>query len=179
MITLICPNCAASLNIDESRQFAFCQYCGTKVTNLNNSIEVNRTTEINNLVLRMLEFEKRGDFTRCAEYCNRILDIDPHNAIAREVEVRLPGYSAGPNIIVVYHSDLDDRYKLRVTLDGRRWEVLSRNETASFELPEGRHVITFSGTKTYKHKIVVKDKKEKITLVYAASRMRNTIQQIT
>lgn len=177
MIILTCPNCSANLEIDESRQFAFCQYCGTKIANLNNSFELNRTAEIDNLVIRMLEFEQRGDIQRCTEYCTRILDLDPYNLKAREVERRLPTYSVGPNVTIVYRSVHDDRFKLRITLDGRKWDVLSKNETLLLDLPEGKHRITFSGKKTYTYDITVVDKQKKITIVYTADRRRNTIEQ--
>lgn len=31
MVDLKCPNCAASISIDDTREFGFCSYCGTKV----------------------------------------------------------------------------------------------------------------------------------------------------
>ena len=31
MISMQCPNCNANLEADSSREFVFCQYCGTKV----------------------------------------------------------------------------------------------------------------------------------------------------
>lgn len=30
-IALKCPSCGADISLDESRDFGFCQYCGTKV----------------------------------------------------------------------------------------------------------------------------------------------------
>lgn len=30
-LTLKCPNCGADIEVDSSREFCFCQYCGTKV----------------------------------------------------------------------------------------------------------------------------------------------------
>lgn len=178
MTILTCPNCTANLEIDESRQFAFCQYCGTKIANINNSVELNRSTEINNLILRALEFEQRFDYQRCAEYCARILDLDPYNTIARGIESRLPSFSTGPNVSIIYQSDLNDRFKLRVTLDGRKWHTLNAGETLCLELPEGKHKIVFSGTKTYTHNILIPDKKQRITLVYTAGKRKNTIEQL-
>ena len=31
VIKLVCPNCKANLELDDSREFGFCQYCGTKI----------------------------------------------------------------------------------------------------------------------------------------------------
>lgn len=178
MVVLTCPNCGAALEIDEKREFAFCQYCGTKMANLKSDVEINRSTEINNLVIRALEFEQKGDFQRCSEYCTRILDLDPYNVKAREIEKRLPSYSAGPNVSILYRSVHDDRFKLRVTLDGRNWNTLSKNETLAMELPVGSYTILFSGKKTYTYKIKIADKTQKIMIVYTADKRRNTIDLI-
>lgn len=178
MFVLTCPNCSANLEIDESREFAFCQYCGTKITNLRNSVEINRTTEIDNLVLRALEFEQKGDFQRCEDYCNRILDMDPHNVKAREIEMRMPSYSAGPNVSIVYRSVHDDRFKLRVTLNGRNWHTLSKDEMLKLELPVGKHRILFSGKKSYTYDVTINTKNQKVTIVYTADKHGNRIDQL-
>ena len=174
MIVLSCPNCSATLELDENRQFAFCQYCGTKITNISNCFELDRKTEINNLISRALEFERRADYKRCMEYCNRVLDLDPDNAQARELERRLP--CSEPNVTVVYRSSLDERYKLRVTLDGRNWKVLSKNETLSLTLSAGRHKIIFSGTKTYTKELSIVNPHQKTVIIYEAQRFQNTIE---
>ena len=176
MVVLRCPNCAANLDIDERRQFAFCQYCGTKIVNINNAVELNRTQEINNLVIRMMEFQQRGDFQKCAEYCSRILDLDPYNAQAREIEGRLLSFSGVSNVTIVYQSVHDNRFKLRVTLDGRKWDILSKDETLQMTLPAGKQRITFSGTKTYNYDVVVPDRPQRMTIVYKADKHRNTIE---
>ena len=31
VIKLVCPNCKANIELDDSREFGFCQYCGTKI----------------------------------------------------------------------------------------------------------------------------------------------------
>lgn len=31
VIKLVCPNCKANLELDDSREFGFCQYCGAKI----------------------------------------------------------------------------------------------------------------------------------------------------
>ena len=31
MIDLKCPNCSASISLDETREYGFCSYCGTKI----------------------------------------------------------------------------------------------------------------------------------------------------
>lgn len=31
VIKQVCPNCKANLELDDTREFGFCQYCGTKI----------------------------------------------------------------------------------------------------------------------------------------------------
>ena len=177
MFVLKCPNCAGTLELDDRREFAFCQYCGTKIANLNNKVELNRTTELENLVLRALEFERRGNYEKAEEYCNRILDLDPHNQRAREIEQRLPGYNAGPNVTIVYHSVHDERFKLRISFDGRYWITFNNHEIKKFQLPVGQHKIVFSGKKSYLHNLAITNPQQRITLVYTADKHTNRIEQ--
>ena len=134
--------------------------------------------EIKNLTIRALEFERRGDYKKCEEYCNRILDLDPTNREIRALEKRLPTYSAGPNVTIIYKSVHDYKYKLRVSLDGRNWEILNHGETLSLTLPVGGYQIIFSGTKRYLYNLSVFDEDEKITVIYDAQRWKNEIEEI-
>lgn len=182
IVVLTCPNCNAQMEIDENRQFIFCQYCGTKVVNLAQKVEmsgqvsVDRSLEIQNLSIRAMEFESRGDYTRAAEYCTRILDMDPTNAIARAIESRLPYDGHQPNVMIVYRSVHGDGVKLRVTLDGRNWKVLNKNESIMMTLPVGKHRIHFSGRKSYTYDVTVNDMRKRITIIYTADKHRNTIE---
>ncbi len=175
MIVLTCPNCGASMQIEENRQFAFCTYCGTKVANLRNTVEIDRGTEINNLLMRALEFEARGDYMRSLEYCNRVLDMDPQNQMARALENRLPGATPVNNVTIVYYSDLNDRFKLRISTDGRSWSVLDPNGRKSLSLPVGVHRIVFSGKKVYTQSVRVTDPRQQIVITYHAGKMKNDI----
>lgn len=53
VIKLVCPNCKANLELDDSREFGFCQYCGTKIflakeppNVVINNVTINNTTNI-------------------------------------------------------------------------------------------------------------------------------------
>lgn len=165
---LTCPNCGGQMEITEQRELAFCMYCGTKITNINNSIEINKTKEINNLIIRALEFEQKGNYKLAEDYCMRILDIEPSNKTARALEKRLPSYTPLPNIEITYNSKLSDIYKLRITLDGRKWNILSNGETLKLTLPVGKHKILFSGTKIYSYEINIENLDKQIKIIYTA-----------
>ena len=175
MLVLTCPNCNAALEISEDREFAFCQYCGTKIANISNTFKIDRKDEINNLIIRALEFQENHDYDRCEKYCNRILDLDPSNSVARRMLKLLPSQSQGPNVTILYNSSLDDKYKLRITLDGRHWNVLNKNDSLELDLPAGTHQIIFSGTKKYVYELRISNDNKKYTLLYKADRRKNSI----
>lgn len=43
MVHLRCPDCGADLEVDNSREFCFCQYCGTKIILEDQSASIRRT----------------------------------------------------------------------------------------------------------------------------------------
>ena len=47
LITLECPNCHASLEVDGDMSVAYCQYCGTKLLLADESIKINATINHN------------------------------------------------------------------------------------------------------------------------------------
>ncbi len=177
MVVLKCPNCNASLEFDAGRQFAFCQYCGTKIANIPQRVDVtyDRSGELQNLLLRAREYEMYRDFARAWEYCSRALDIDPGNREARSMEARLASYRRTPNVVVYYRTAPNNRNVLRITMDGCHWQELWPGQQTSLHLPVGKHRMLFSGTKSYSRDIVVTDVRRVITVVYTADG-RNTIE---
>ncbi len=86
---LVCPQCNANLQIDDSRDFGFCQYCGTKVM-LHDTIEVKHTgtvkldtsgQEENFLKLANSAFEA-GNHGEAYVYYTKVLEVNADNAIA-------------------------------------------------------------------------------------------------
>lgn len=181
LVVLSCPNCNAKMEIDAAREFIFCQYCGTRIANLTQRVDISgqvtldRRQEISNLVVRAMEFESIGNYTKAAEYCTRILDMEPSNPVARAIESRLPIAGNSNNVFIVYRSVHGDSLKLRVTLDGRNWKVLSKDEMIALSLPVGKHKIHFSGRKAYTYDISIIDARKKITITFTADKHRNTI----
>ena len=82
-ITLKCPSCGAALDIDDSRELAFCSYCGTKMVQEKTVIEHRGTVSVDgiatkkNLIQRASVYLKDGDFFNAEIYFNRTLDTDP------------------------------------------------------------------------------------------------------
>ncbi|MCR5333268.1 MAG: hypothetical protein K6E11_04580 [Bacilli bacterium] len=163
-----CPNCGASMEIQDNRNFAFCSYCGTKII-VNEVVQINRENEINNLLNRAYEYELKHDYAKARDYCNKVLDIDSNNEFARALEKRLDSASPINNVIIKYNSLINEKFKLRITLDGITWHTIEPNGEISLCLPIGSHFILFAGRKkTYRKKIDVLDSKKTITITYIA-----------
>ena len=91
IIELKCPSCGASLNLDDTRELAFCEYCGEKImlaekkiVNVEGAVAVEGIASIDNLLIRARQFYNQGYINKAEEYYNRILDLDPFNQEAKE-----------------------------------------------------------------------------------------------
>jgi DNA-directed RNA polymerase subunit RPC12/RpoP len=73
VISIKCPECGASLSVESTREFLFCQYCGTKVMLNNENEHIYRTideagikqAETDRMVkMRQLDMEEKANKTR-------------------------------------------------------------------------------------------------------------------
>lgn len=175
MKIISCPNCGASMEIQETRDFAYCTFCGTKIV-VNEIIQINRNSEIENLLNRAYEYEAKKDYAKAKEYCDKVLDIDSKNESARALEARLADASPIQNVLIKYVSNINDKFKLRITLDGYNWHTIEPNGELSFHLSCGSYNVFFAGRKTYKRKITVVDERKIMVVTYTAkSRFLNEI----
>lgn len=97
LVAAKCTQCGATLQVDETKEAGICQYCDTafmteKVINnynVTNNIKVENATinisgaNIDNLLVRAMEYEQNGDIKEAKRYYNRILDIDAYHEVAK------------------------------------------------------------------------------------------------
>ena len=87
-IPMICPQCGAQIEIDDSRDFGFCSYCGTKIVRdkivieHRGSISLDHSAEIKNLLPRAGECMRMGDIDGAEKKYEQVLTMDYDNAIA-------------------------------------------------------------------------------------------------
>lgn len=88
-----CTQCGANITVDDSKDAAICEFCGTafvteKAINnyhITNNVNISNATiniagaSVENLILRAEQFEAQGDYEKAKEYYNRALDIDATN----------------------------------------------------------------------------------------------------
>lgn len=87
-IALNCPNCGAQLDLDDNRDFGFCQYCGTKVVREKTIIEHTGTVKIegmadaDSLLDRAFILIESGDFDKADVCLDKVLALNPKCAKA-------------------------------------------------------------------------------------------------
>lgn len=87
-VAVKCPSCGAEVNLDESREFGFCTYCGTKV--LQDKIVIEHRGQVSVDGISTLEiildraniYLEQKDFENAKEYYNKALDVQPRCAKA-------------------------------------------------------------------------------------------------
>ncbi|MBR2731136.1 MAG: tetratricopeptide repeat protein, partial [Clostridia bacterium] len=87
-VRLYCPTCGAGIELDNSREYGFCQYCGTKVVQdkivveHRGSVEIDRSSEIRNLLILANELTSQNRIEEAESYYNRVLEYDVNNPTA-------------------------------------------------------------------------------------------------
>lgn len=85
--SLTCPSCGANLNLDDNREFGFCEYCGAKVQ-IREIIEVRHTGQIKidnseqgeNLKTLAERSYKAGNYDEALDFYNRAIVFDPNDS---------------------------------------------------------------------------------------------------
>lgn len=85
IIAMKCPQCGADIQLDDSREFGFCTYCGTKVMQEKIIVEhkggvvLDNTEKLKNLHILAERALSSGDNTKAIEYFNEILVECPND----------------------------------------------------------------------------------------------------
>lgn len=81
-IKLSCPNCGANIQLDKSREYGFCSYCGAKIVQDKIVVEHRIKKDSSPLLKRAQLFLEDVEYEEALKYCEKALDIDPENAEA-------------------------------------------------------------------------------------------------
>lgn len=88
LMVMRCPTCNAELKVDDGRDFYFCSYCGTKIMNVAQKVEVSgnvsidNSATISNLLIRANRSSEDRLYSEALECYSKILDMDANNAAA-------------------------------------------------------------------------------------------------
>lgn len=168
IIALKCPNCNADIELDQDREFGFCNYCGTKimiadaVQKVSGTVNINRSSEINNILKRAKDYEERQMLDEAEKYYDRALDIDMDNQEAQEGLERVKTTILEPNVIIE-RPELEGSYAEQIVVSEDDEEVcrLGLGERSFIECPVGRHVFDIrTRNEAIKARITIKDRRD-------------------
>lgn len=172
IIALKCPNCNADIELDQDREFGFCNYCGTKimiadaVQKVSGTVNINRSSEINNILKRAKDYEERQMLDDAEKYYDRALDIDMDNQEAQEGLERVKTTILEPNVIIE-RPELEGSYaeQIVVSEDGEEVCRLGLGERSFIECPVGRHVFDIrTRNEAIKARITIKDRRDSVKI---------------
>lgn len=178
LISLKCPSCGANIDFDNSRDFGFCSYCGTKImiekkiVEHRGSVGIDHSCEIKNLLLRGQEMYSAGRLADAEVYFNRVLDLDAVNKEARDALRCINKIVDSENVVI---ERLPSKYffqgvKMHLKLNGEKIGFINEGGRISLKLPVGTHYIEPHFTFYKKNKpisVVVSDRHTRafVTLV--------------
>lgn len=102
---VFCPGCGANVELDDSREFGFCRYCGAQIALDKVIVEHRGTVNINGIAdtsallerAKMhLEVNRYADALQC---CDRSLDIDPRNSEAYVLKLMSETHSTSRDML--------------------------------------------------------------------------------
>lgn len=85
IIAMKCPQCGADVQLDETRDFGFCTFCGTKVmqekiiVEHSGSVKVDTSEELKKLYIAARNSAEAGDTTAALDYYRKITTRDPNS----------------------------------------------------------------------------------------------------
>ncbi|MBP3446483.1 MAG: hypothetical protein J6K64_04320 [Clostridia bacterium] len=178
-VSLNCPNCAASIELDNSREFGFCQYCGTKivqdkiVVEHRGSVSIDRSNEIINLLRRAQEMFEKGLYKDSEIYFNRVLDIDTSNSVAREGLDLCHKALYEPNITItrLRSSTRNNFEPLGIYVNGTNVATLKPEQPKTLKLGVGTHYISayfMNGTKNKPVPITINNVFQRMNITFRA-----------
>ena len=149
-IALKCPSCGADISLDESRDFGFCQYCGTKVMRdiqvieHRGSVEISHNGEIENLLMRARALSDQGRTREAGVYYEKVLDLDAQNAEAKMGLRLAESIITNPNVTIErLNSFCAKDVGANIVLDGNKIRKIDNGERVKLTLPVGEHTIMF------------------------------------
>lgn len=149
-IPMVCPQCGAQVQLDESREFGFCSYCGTKivqdkvVVEHRGSVSIDHSAEINNFLRRANEFYQRHDTDNAELYYNKVLDLDFDNEAARNGLQQIYKIINEPNLSISAKTKLyNSKVCVDIFVDGAKYGAVRNGTTENYKLTKGVHNVRF------------------------------------
>ena len=180
IVSLKCPGCGANMDVDDSRDFCFCTYCGYKIVNMKEKIEISGAVNIDNsqaiqnLLSRAKTLENAGSINEAYNSYSKVLEMDPANMVAAEGINRVNSVVTEPNVTIKFVSEVSPAAVLRIR-SGSLKTVVSNGGSLQITLPVGNNTVAFKGKKGYKRDIVIEDRNTRVNVLYTEGKHVNRI----
>ena len=180
LVSLKCPGCGANMDVDDSRDFCFCTYCGYKIVNMKEKVEVSGSVKIDNsetidnLLVRAQQLENVGKIDEAYSNYSRVLEMQPTNAAAQAGLSRVSGIVTEPNVTVKFVSEGNPAAILRIQT-GKMKTVVANGGSLQLTLPVGVNRVAFKGKKGYKRDITITDRNTRVNILYTEGKHVNRI----
>ena len=81
LIALTCPNCSGDIQLDDTKEFGFCMYCGKKVMieRIRQTVVIDNSKNIENLIVMAEDATIHNNIKTAEECINKVLEMDINN----------------------------------------------------------------------------------------------------
>lgn len=85
IVAMKCPGCGANIELDDSREFGFCNFCGTKVmqekiiVEHKGKVEIDNSEYVDKFLQNARRAKQKGDWSEAEKYYNLVEQNDPQN----------------------------------------------------------------------------------------------------
>lgn len=170
LVVLKCPSCGADLEVDNSRDVYFCQFCGTKIINqtekvqVSGSVKLDTFEQVNNLLKRGYEFESQGRFDEAESYFNKALDMDVNCQPARDGLGRIMKVVTKPNVHINFMASTPGA-QMKIAVPGFKPMLFTNSGNISYTLPAGPHTLAIKiAGRNYHKDIFIKDRNTQLDI---------------
>ena len=137
LVQMQCPQCGATLDFDQSKDFMFCQFCGHKVANIAQKVEIQQTINQN---------------------------INQNVNVAGTV-VHKTDKSREPNLIISFASSVPNIGMVTRIVDTNQKNTYLNGQTMTFHISQGPHTVVLKiGKKNYNRTIYIPDDNEPVRI---------------
>ena len=151
IIQITCPSCGSQIEIDNSREFMFCKYCGTKIYGANiTGANMGYAPDANagyGADPNADPYEEYGaganvDFAPVSD-AGYTANANTGYTAAQNYPANMnPGYAQNTPNLTISYSTTQPQYPLTVMLDGQKW-VFPDQAVQGFNMTPGVHTVTF------------------------------------
>ncbi len=165
-----CPKCYEFIEIDDSREFMFCRYCGEKITN-ENFTKPQEPENVNSAPAQ--EAPPTGNPYQQPQnpgFATAPPKTAPNPGFATAPPIGQPAnftvQNENPNLFINFRT-VNIRYVLQTSIDNGMITQYTNGDCIGFSLTPGKHFVKFRlGSRRYMRPIMITDANTKIYIDY-------------